>query len=447
MSIPQSDTGPTQANSKANSAWIALLTTYLLIALLLSIVQPLGRTPDEPAHMQYVKFLANELRFPVWQTQGGGEAGYEAQHPPLYYVLAAVVYKACSPFTENWRWQILRWATISIGVGLFWVCRRFFQAAFENERLAWLATATVMLMPLTVLYTGYINPDGLIMLLTTTVLFLSWRAVTSTASSMEFVLLGLVCGLALLTKLSGAPAICVALWAAWSAGSHEHDASVSNRQRLQHALIVVTVVMLTCGWWYLRNVFLYGTPFIHTEGQYSSGLGLAAREGFASAMWLTWRETFLSTWVQRGWFPAGFIEYLLYGIIIVMLMIALVGWFQNRYSGDDKKLRFAAKMSLGLILLIFAGQQLAFWTEDVEFNAGGRYMLAAMSGIALLLVGGVAACRLITRYPALRSAIFTIWIAALLVMNIVSAWNIDTVLNPRYAPNWEPFQFVPGDNP
>ncbi|MFQ5808732.1 MAG: hypothetical protein ACE5JM_03845, partial [Armatimonadota bacterium] len=34
-------------------------------------------------------------------------------------------------------------------------------------------------------------------------------------------------------------------------------------------------------------------------------------------------------------------------------------------------------------------------------------------------------------------------LTALLTMNVVSAWNILTVLNPRYAPGWEVFHFPP----
>jgi tellurite resistance protein TehA-like permease len=75
----------------------------------------------------------------------------------------------------------------------------------------------------------------------------------------------------------------------------------------------------------------------------------------------------------------------------------------------------------------------------VEFNAGGRYMLVGMFAIALLLVAG-------TSFAAWqRRILWPVWLVGIVLMNLLSAWNIDTVLNPRYAPNWQTFHFPPGE--
>lgn len=37
--------------------------------------------------MQYVQCLAEHHRLPFFEPKGGGQGGYEAQHPPLYYAL------------------------------------------------------------------------------------------------------------------------------------------------------------------------------------------------------------------------------------------------------------------------------------------------------------------------------------------------------------------------
>lgn len=437
-------------------AWFLLLALYLATAFGLSIIQPLGRTPDEAAHMQYVRFLSQEKRLPLWQEQGGGEAGYEAQHPPLFYALAAGLYQLAAPLPENWRWQVLRWALISIGVALFFLCRRFFRALLVTETATLAATATVLLMPITILYTGYINPDGLVLLWTTLAFFLSWQAATRPTSWRGFALLGAVCGLAILTKLSGTPALCLAVWGALISPSP----SPESRAPARNALMVLAAAIVVCGWWLARSFVLYGTPFIHTRGKLGTGLDLAAQTSFTNALFLTWRETFLSTWAQRGWFPSGPLEYAFYGIIIVLLALACVGlWRRGRTAPSESlnpsqpdaqheaNLSVALRMALVLLALIFAGQQMAFWTQDVEFNAGGRYLLAAIAGLALIVVSGVSAWPPLNRNPRARRILWTLWIGALMAMNLASAWNIDTNLNPKYAPDWEIFQFVPGEAP
>jgi 4-amino-4-deoxy-L-arabinose transferase-like glycosyltransferase len=435
-----------KTNKKTCPLWRLLLLAYLTAAFGFSVLQPLGRTPDETAHMQYAKFLAREQRFPVWKAEGGGEAGYEAQHPPLYYALAAVVYGSTPFLEERWRWQILRWATISIGVAMFFLCRRFFRKVLQDEASTLAATATVLLMPLTMLYTGYVNPDGMTMLLTTWAFYLTGRTTSQSAPIKYSVLLGVVCGLAVLTKLSGFPALLIALWA------HARTIQPNGPPRRRRLAALTSAFVLTCGWWYVRNALLYGSPFIHTEGKLGSGLGLAAREGFVNAAWLTWRETFLSTWAQRGWFPAGFWEVALYSVVIFLIALAAWGLWKrhenveiaNADAGASSAhpLRAALNLSVLLIVLIFLGQQWAYWTMDVEFNAGGRYMLSALAAIALLLVTGVAQFG-----PTMRRVVFGTWIVTLGLMNLVSAWNIDTTLNPKYAPNWQPFHFVPGEEP
>lgn len=402
--------------------------------------------------MQYVKFLASEGRLPLWQPAGGGEAGYEAQHPPLYYALMSLVYRATTPLAERWRWYALRWVTILLlGLPLFSISRRFFTAVFGGEPgLAFVATASVMLMPLTLLYTCHINPDGLALVWMSLLLLLAWQAarrrlpapsaVSSDLPRTEGLWLGIVAGLALLTKLSAAPALVVALFAQMGASLGPH-ARAWLRSGWRQVLLTLIACAATCGWYYGRNAFLYGTPFIHTTGLFGTGLEAGLRTSLWSFAWLTWKNTYLSSWAQPGWFPAGFWNALLYGLIGLMTAGSVVGLvLQKRASGGETTdLRLALNLSGLMLTLVFLGHQWAYWTMDVEFNMGGRYILVAMVGLVLLLLTGV-------RYllgPRARP-VWAGWLVALLVMDALSAWNILAVLNPRYAPGWRMFHF-PGE--
>lgn len=417
------------------SVWgAAVLAAFLLLGFVFSIVQPLGRTPDERAHVQYIAFLAREWRLPVFNPQGGGEAGYEAQHPPLYYLMGAVVYFLSSALEENWRWYVLRWVTLlAVGVPLFFVVRCYFTELWPHDSTHPLvATALVVGMPLTLLYAAYVNPDGLVLLWMALALLDATRAAFEPASTALSLRLGLWCGLALLTKLSGLPSLGVAMGAHWMAG----------KERLAQRLsLTVGLAGLLAFPWYGRNVILYGSPFLHTQGRYGSGLENAFQGGFAFFAWLTWRETFLSTWIQRGWLPPGLFSMLCYGFIIVSVALAIVGLRRLGKPDVEETLRRAVAVAAAAVLLSLAGHQWAFWTQDVEFNAGGRYLLATMPAIILLLLVGLGA------WPRFKK----IWVPAFLLlvigMNLVSVWNIAAHLNPRYAPQWRLWEFVPGEEP
>ena len=197
------------------------------------------------------------------------------------------------------------------------------------------------------------------------------------------------------------------------------------------------------GWWYVRNRLLYGQFFIHTAGRLGTGLDLGARAGYGYAAKLTLTETFFSTWAQRGWFPPS-LEPLLDGGVVLMVLLALAGFLfvrRPRLPGEEESAPspFLLRLCFFWLLFVFLSQQIAFWTVDVELNAGGRYLLAVLPAIAALLLAGV--CRF---GPRLTRAVFPAWLVLLLAMNVASAYNIVNVLVPHYFPGWKMLEFPGG---
>ena len=443
-SEPRTAAEPASTDGSGRIALIALVSLFLALLLLFSIIQPLGRTPDEAAHMQYVQFLAEHRRLPIFAPVGGGEGGYEAQHPPLYYAVAAAVHAATGGLEDRWRWHVLRWWTaLLVGGGAFWVCLAFFRRLWPDApRVAFLGTAATILMPLTILYACYINPDGLAFLLVTVAFYLSLLTITEEPSTARAALLGLCIGAAALTKLSAGVAVVPAI-GAW--------VILARRGRLRgrsgDAALSLGIAFAVGGWWYIRNLIYYGTPFIHTAAPYGSALDNAFASGrFGFFAWLAARETYLSTWIQRGWLPAGPAEWAFYGFITLLLLGAVIGWGVRR--GDDtdsddglsERRRQGAVLSVLTLVAVVLGQQAAFWLSDVEFNAGGRYALIAMAGIIHVTMGGWS--RLVNRRALV--ILFACLGVALVVASLLSAWQILYVLNPRYAPGWQLFHFPPG---
>jgi 4-amino-4-deoxy-L-arabinose transferase-like glycosyltransferase len=310
-----------------------VLLIQLILGWVFSVIQPLGRTPDETAHTQYIAYLAQTGQLPIFNPEGGGIAGYESQHPPLYYALGAVIYRLSSGVDEALRWNLLRWFTLLlVGGSLFFASKKFFQTLWPqspNRVLA--ASASVVWMPLSLLYCSYINPDGLVAVWSALALWFCAKALRDEVSKKDAAILGLWCALALLTKLSGFPALLIAIWALW------RSQKTDKFQKIAICLGVTSVLTLP---WYGRNLLLYGSPFIHTNGKYGTGLQNAIADSFVTFGWLTWRETFLSTWVQRGWFPDGLWTLLLYGVIIISVIGAGILMILKR-KGAPRPTRFS----------------------------------------------------------------------------------------------------------
>ena len=97
----------------ASSVLAAILLVYLLLGVAFAVLTPAWQAPDEPAHYNYVRYVAETGNFPVLhmgdyphaymeQIKAAGfppgmpidTIRYEFHQPPLYYVLAAPVYEA-----------------------------------------------------------------------------------------------------------------------------------------------------------------------------------------------------------------------------------------------------------------------------------------------------------------------------------------------------------------
>lgn len=422
-------------------AWLLLTVFYFAFGFLYSVIQPLTALPDESAQMEYVRFLATEHRLPRWTPTGNGEGGYETQHPPLAYAVQAIPYRLTAALPESMRWHTVRWFMIALGASLIPVMARLGRWLFPGQPLFQFTLAgTVQLLPLSLMYFSHANPDGIALLLSAIGLLLAAgiyrRAEEPSALPC---LAGGVAALAGLTKLTALPVLPLVLAGQW----FRPGQSPSDRTR--RCVIIAAVWLAGCGWWYGRNQILYGHPFLHTTGKMGTGLDLAGKygpHGMAIVAWPVLRETFLSLWVQRDWFPASWDSWL-YGGIELFVALAVTGFLVRRHlESQEDSSRFLLRLAAVLTLTAVAAHQLVFWLVDMELNTGGRYLLPALPMIAVLLVSGVRRLG-----PAISPAVCCLWIALLVLMNIASAYNITTWLVPRYFPGWSMFEFPPGARP
>ncbi|GIK43184.1 MAG: hypothetical protein BroJett011_70170 [Chloroflexota bacterium] len=72
-----------------NLALVLLLILYLATALAYAVLAPLTTGPDELAHYEYVRFIAEHGRLPL-NAEERRQASYKSDQPPLYHLLAAL---------------------------------------------------------------------------------------------------------------------------------------------------------------------------------------------------------------------------------------------------------------------------------------------------------------------------------------------------------------------
>jgi hypothetical protein len=408
---------------------------------------PLGEGPDEAGHMAYGLFLAFEGRLPVQRALPAlSDVPGEGHQPPLAYALAApavvwlppeerTIFLSANPrfiwaggtepaaflraSRERWPWQglTLAWHLARAASGLagaaavtltYLAARRL---APDDPGLAALAAVLMACNPQLLFVSALVSNDALLAGFGAALL---WHALARPAAPVRWALgAGLLFGLALLTKQSALLLGPLLLWAAWRV------AEGTWRRAAVLTLIWVGVAVLVAGWWYARNLWLYGDLF---------GLGLFqtkfATQPFAWGDPAAWagglRQLFGSYWARFGWMSVHPPAWALWAYAALCLLAA-AGWALRAARRPPRR---SSPWQAPILAATMAG----LWTLAFVYTAGlvawqGRMLFPAAGAIALLLAGGLRRAR---RFPALTLALS----AGLLAM---AAWMPLGVIRPAYS--------------
>ncbi len=211
---------------------LLILAGYLILSIGLSLVLPLGEAADEVSHRGYVEEIARYGRLP----DASGPAAGEAHQPPLYYVLVSGLTRwlpradmrvlanpdfsldkafppnvLLHPRAESFpygadalAWHIMRLVSSLLGVLTIWATYRLAQAAVPGDPAVAIAAAGfVAFLPGFILLSAVLNNDNLITALAALTAWQWMRIVKKPPRFANAVLLGVLLGLAALSKLSG----------------------------------------------------------------------------------------------------------------------------------------------------------------------------------------------------------------------------------------------------
>lgn len=443
----------------------ALITAYCALAAIYAFTTPAFETPDEPYHFGMAQYIARTGELPV-QDAGKPNTPYfqEGSQPPLYYMVAAAVLRlmpdALPPFTPasnphaavgvglatnnqnvyiagqpapiDRAVHVLRLLSIACGAVTVWAVYRAARAVFTGTARPLLAAAFVALNPMFLFIHGSINNDTL---LATLAALLTWRMLKRlnaperrrAGATVDSLLDAVLAAAAILTKVSGFGMIAllagllVMLWL---------KRTLSLRQALIEAGLTVLVIASLAGWWYLRNVQLYGeltgtTMMIAIIGPRTTvptwvdllgelqGLRISAWAlfGWLNVIGPTWFFGFMDTWTVIA---------LIGGVLSVGAAIRRRDWVAIRPLG-----LLAAEYSLYFVALIL-------WTRLTP-GTQARLLFPALTAIAILTIYGWTAIIRTLMRPLGQWGSGVIAPAPLAVMLIVAVASPSLVIAPAYA--------------
>lgn len=363
---------------------------------------PWRGTADAPQHMDYAWQVGHGQLPSFWDGTEAPLGNYKSSiqfvshHPPLYYVLLAPI---VTPLLDAGHWASAVAAARIFSVFIAVLCALALAWGgwvIGGKRRAMFAIATPAIATalLTFNVAGDVMNDALCMLFATLALVLSIRVVQRGLSWKYVILLSLVCLGGMASRSSFAATLAV-VFLALLIGALVHGKKKDWWRNVLKAggaaAIILAVIALGIGWFYMRNYQLSGSPFrSRPRGSASKILKLNYKTlPDVLTMPSTW-DMVTVKFYGRDWKLVPRVDgrpanYLL--SVIVLLYITICAGLQTWQSRRGVKL--VTWIAIGLLVLQFMlvyGQQIFYAVGYGGLNR--RYLLPAWLPFGLFLAVG-----------------------------------------------------------
>lgn len=401
---------------RKNLPLIAILLAYILVGNLYAALTPDWQAPDEPAHYNYIRQLANG-RFPIMTTQDYDEAyrnevissgfapqydittiSYQDYQPPLYYLLQTPIF-----WLSNGNLKAMRLFAVLLGTLTLSCAYLVAQQFFRQRWLSLTAVAFIAFLPQHVAIQASLNNDDLSELLIAAMLVVLLRyKPAAPQATRHLLLLGLLLGLALLTKVTAylmAPVIgLVLLWHHWPRWP----------EIIRHELLVAVPSAVLATLWWGRNLAVYGWPdFLGIEAHDAAVVGqlttsdYIAQNGLEFVIRAFFRTTFQSFWGQFGWMGVVMPSWI-YQTLMLFSALVLLGFMIHLFRPQIKSPSAAFPLTFLTLLLLNITLYLTYNLTYVQHQA--RYLFASLIPITIgVTLGSAVYFRPLTgRWPHTR---------------------------------------------
>ena len=403
------------------AALIAL--AFLILAVAYGAITPIFESPDELWHYPYVWHVVRTWTLPVQDPSQDQLWEHEGSQPPAYYAGAALLTTLIpaddlpsllylNPHAdigrvtadgnvnivvhtprEEWPW---RGAVLAIHVSRIFsalLATGTVLATYALGRMLWpkdrafalLAMSFVAFNPMFLFIAGSVSNDNMITLASSLVL---WQLAALWVGDEEppiwrFVVLGLLCGLAALSKLSGVGIVGLVGLTLLVLGIRRR----SWRIGLAGNGIVIALTAIVAGWWYWRNITLYGD-----WGGTKVILEIMPGRAVAPTLseWLVEASGLLrSYWGVFGYFSI-LMPTAVYAVLYVLLAAGAIGLLSALIPAQRRKVA-PRLMRLVPLLLLWIGMVLAglVWYTLLIPSSQGRLIFPAISALAVLWAAGL----------------------------------------------------------
>jgi hypothetical protein len=241
----------------------AIFILAFAIRIAYAVVAPPFQAPDEYSHFSYAKFVHDAHRLPVQQSHALRPEELEFHQPPLYYMMAASLIPSTSLVDARpllpLRLMNILFSMLTVVIAYYFAARILKWNPFSVA----LVCAVFALLPTYSYLSATMRNGTLATFFASLGFYLCAKAVLEEEQQREarWAWIGVVAGLAILSKLS-------TIGFVFATVVTVVGTSPSLRVSVRRAGWFGLGVMSTAGWWFARNLFIYGQPFAIVENGY-----------------------------------------------------------------------------------------------------------------------------------------------------------------------------------
>ncbi|MFN2443963.1 MAG: hypothetical protein ABR517_14910 [Thermoanaerobaculia bacterium] len=390
----------------------ALLCFSAATVLSWSSAIPIGRAPDEEAHLEVAVFEARHGRIPEFGVDDAGAFIYEtadgrrtpyltySAQPGLAYPISAAAIRLTGA-EERSAGRVARLPGVlyaMLFVALVFAAAR--AALPHRPYVPFLAAVLAAGWPQLTFIFSYMNNDGLTIVGSSALVWSWYVAIRRGWRTADVVRTGVLAGFVLLNKPHGYVFVAAAFFLMATTGS---GGAAAAARRLAAG---GATAMAVSGWWFLLAVSRYGSDIFaeRRARELISGLGVDFSSGkvYGFSMWDLLTRPFPR---YDGYWIAGTLKstvgvfedmnvplpQAIYGAFALLVLLAAVGWWAGRSrvnSADWWQIRLAHVVTGSLLPLLLLLSLYRSWSLD--FQAQGRYLLPAAVPLLIGIAGGLS---------------------------------------------------------
>jgi len=446
--------GSQSGTGRLSGLKLRYLLWFWIIVLVIVFINNITQVPfnvgfDADGHIEYIQYIFENKKVPL------ADEGWEMYQPPLFYILSAIVLWATRLF-YNGMYSLYSLKLIPLLAGIGQICLVYFACRIlyaKNLIAQAVAVSIAALMPMNIYLFHYISNELLCAFLTGLLLLLTMIFIRFEVLKVRhFCLLGLVFGLALITKLTAIVAFAAVFIVLF------YKLVFEQKQRLSRVVLyfgaMLLVAFVICGGFYVRNQLHFGKVFVANWDQQATGFEWWQEPGYHTSRYFfrfgrvfvnpyyagfySLFDSLYSTFWGDGYRGGGGNICWNYGFMSMVYILAipasvlfLLGLFRafGRLANSDGKLWFLilGSVFLGFYSIVYMNLRIAYYSLAKSFFA-----LFALMPICLIFAFGfdlVDGCLRRKKGIFLR-ALFFGWFGTLAVFLISTFW-VQPVQNRR----------------